>query len=161
MSLRLALPAALALALVAPDFAFAQAPAKTVDPAALDRIRERVRTDPKGVVTRNMNLTEAEAKAFWPAYDKCQADMEPVRKKLNQALLDIANAEANLTDANAKRIANNVLDAEAAEAKARKACADRVFKVLPGAKATRYLQIESKMAALRRFDAALAVPLAE
>ena len=161
MTLRLALPAALALALVATDPAFAQAPAKTVDPAALDRIREKVRSDPKGVVTRNMNLTEAEAKAFWPAYDKCQADMEPVRKKLNEALRDIAGAESNLTDANAKRITTNVLEADAAEAKARKACADRMFKALPGAKAARYLQIESKMAALRRFDAAVAIPLAE
>ena len=159
MKIRHALTVALGFALAGP--VLAQTPAPPNDPAALERIRERVRSDPKGVVTRNLALTDAEAKAFWPAYDKCQAEMEPVRRKLNEALRDIAHAESKLTDANARRIARNVLEADAAEAKARKACAERVFKVLPGLKAARYLQIESKMAALRRFDAALAIPLAE
>ena len=51
--------------------------------------------------------------------------------------------------------------AEADTTRARKSCFDRVAKVLPGKKAARYFQIENKIAALARFDAAAALPLVQ
>ena len=52
-----------------------------------------------------------------------------------------------------------MLEAEAEETRARKSCFERVAKVLPGRKAARYFQIETKMAALARFDVAVTLPL--
>ncbi len=159
---------ACALALVAPAWASAQqaapgtaANASAIDPTVLAKLRERIRADRKAVVAKNLPLTEAEAKAFWPVYDKCRESFDGPQRKLNRAILDYVDAEARLSDANAKRIANEALEAEAEGTKARRACFDRVAKVLPGKKAARYLQIETKIAALEKFDAAVVIPLAD
>ncbi len=66
-----------------------------------------------------------------------------------------------MTDANAKKIAKDLLAADNDEARARKSCFDRAAKVLPGKKAARYLQIENKIRALVHFDAAAAIPLVD
>jgi hypothetical protein len=151
--------AALALSPTVP----AQQPAAGAAPdaAALAKIRDRVRTDRKALVAQNLALGEAEAKAFWPAYDKCQASLNAAHAKVNRAILDYVAAGEKLTDANAKRIMGEALAGEAEEARARKACFEAVSKALPGVKAARYLQIEAKIAALHRWDAAVAIPLAQ
>jgi hypothetical protein len=133
--------------------------ASAVDAAALSKLRDRVRTDRKALVAQNLPLTEAEARAFWPVYEKCRESMESPQRKVNRALLDYVNAEGQMTDANAKRIVGEILAGEVDEADARKACFKKVAKVLPGKKAARYFQIETKIAALFRFDAAVAIPL--
>ena len=60
-----------------------------------------------------------------------------------------------------KRIISEVLAGESQETRARNTCFRDVAKVLPGKKAARYFQIENKILALFRFDAAVAVPLVD
>ena len=151
--------AAVALALATPIAAAAQAPASAPDAAAIQKLRERLRTDRKAVVAEGLALTEAEAKAFWPAYEKCQPGLDAAHRKSNRAILDYVNGESGMTDARATQIVKEMLAAEADEVKARKACYDGAAKVLPGRKAARFLQIENKIRALDRFDAAAAIPL--
>jgi hypothetical protein len=131
------------------------------DPARLAKLRERVRTDRKALVQQNLPLTDAEAKAFWPVYDGCHASIEAAQRKANRAIVDYVGAEGRLTDANAVKIVREALAAENEAAQARRRCFERVAKVLPGRKAARYLQIETKLGALARFDVAATLPLAE
>jgi hypothetical protein len=159
--------AACALALCLPAAALAQAPAADQPlvpggPTAgeLAKLRERIRTDRKAVVAQNLPLSEAEAKAFWPAYEKCRGRLDAAQRKANRAITDYVNSESRLTDASARQIMNEALAAQADEVKARKACFDGVAKVLPARKAARYIQIENKMDALASFDAAMVIPLA-
>ena len=159
------IPTLLAASLVAfalPAFAQSPAPAAGAsDAARIQKLRERIRTDPKGVVRQNLPLTEAEAKAFWPAYDECHVKLDGAQRRGNRAVVDYVNAGDNVTDANAKQIAKDLLEANIDEARALKACFDRVAKVLPGRKAARFLQIENKMRALIHFDTAAAIPLVD
>ena len=144
--------------------ALAQSPAPAAgapDAAKIQKLRERIRSDPKGVVKQNLPLTEAEAKAFWPAYDECHVKLDGAQRRSNRAILDYVNAGDNVTDANAKQIAKDLLDANVDESRALKACYERVAKVLPGKKAARFLQIENKMRALIHFDTAAAIPLVD
>jgi hypothetical protein len=153
---------AVLLAATLPAFAQTPAPAAgAADAARIQKFRERVRADPKAVVAQNLKLTDAEAKAFWPAYDECHVKLEGAQRRGNRAIVDYVNAGDNVTDANAKQIAKDALDADIDEARAMKSCFERVAKVLPGRKATRYLQIEAKMRALIRFDTAAAIPLVD
>jgi hypothetical protein len=131
------------------------------DPARLAALRERIRTDRQALVRQNLPLTDAEAKAFWPVYERCHATIEAAQRKANRAIVDYVGTQDRLTDANAVRLVRDALDAEADAARARRACFDRVAKVLPGRKAARYLQIETKLGALARFDVAATLPLAE
>jgi len=146
----------------------AQSPAPTpaaatsaADPAALAKLRERIRADLKGLVAQNLPLTDAEAKAFWPVYERCRASIEAAQRKGNLAIVDYVGSEGRLTDAHAKQIVQDVLAADADAVRARKTCFERVARVLPGRKAARYLQIENKVAALARYDAAAALPLVQ
>jgi hypothetical protein len=142
-----------------PALAADPAVAAGADAAKIQKLRERIRTDHKGLVKENLPLTEAEAKAFWPVFDKCHDKLDNAQRRANRTILDYVNGESGMTDARATQIVKELLAAEADEVKARKACYDGAAKVLPGKKAARFLQIENKIRALDRFDAAAAIPL--
>jgi hypothetical protein len=38
-------------------------------------VREKIQTDKKLFIAENMNLTESEAKVFWPVYENYQKDL--------------------------------------------------------------------------------------
>ena len=154
--------AALAFAALAADPAFAQAPAPPPErgsPAAVDAIRQAARDDKRGLVAKNLQLTDAEGKKFWPVYDAFQKELDKIVQRQNRAVLDYVNTESSLTDGNAKRIAREVLETDAAEQKLREQHHKRVTAVLPARKAVRYLQIENKLRALARYDMAAQIPL--
>jgi hypothetical protein len=158
-------PVVLVLALVLP---FAASPVLAADPppaatdaAKIQKLRERIRTDHKALVAENLPLTDVEAKAFWPVYAKCHEKLDAANRRSNRAILDYVNGESGMTDARATQIAKDMLAADAEETRARKACYDGAAKVLPGKKAARFLQIENKIRALTRFDAAVAIPLVQ
>jgi len=126
---------------------------------SLDALRVEMRKDKRGLVERNMQLTAAEAAKFWPVYDAYQQELDRVVQRENRALLDYINAENSMTDANAKRIAREFLKAEDEEQALRQKQLRRVLAVLPGRKAARYLQIETKLRTLQRYDVAERIPL--
>ena len=130
----------------------------SVDSAAL---LAKIQADKKGIVERSMNLTPEEAKKFWPLYEKFQRELAAPQREHTRAVLDYVAAEKSLTDANAKRLAQQVLAANVADAKLRESHFNAVSKVLPGIKAARYAQIENKISAVQRFETAKALPLAE
>lgn len=162
----LAATALLAAACSIAPAAFGQQPAPAattsaagIDAATLAKLRERIRTDRKGLVAQNLPLTEAEARAFWPAYERCHASIDAAQRKVNRTVVDYVGSEGQMTDARAKQLVGEALEAEGDLIRARKSCFERVAKVLPGKKAARYFQIENKIAALARFDVAVTLPL--
>jgi Spy/CpxP family protein refolding chaperone len=145
--------------------AAAQAPQSSPAPAAqtgqarVDAVREAARTDKRGLVERNMQLTAEEAKRFWPLYGTYQAELDKIVQRQNRAVLDYVNAESSMTDANAKRIAREVLDADADELKLYDRQYRKLLAVLPARKAVRFIQIENKLRSLRHYDIAERIPL--
>lgn len=119
----------------------------------------KIQSDKKGIVERSMNLTPDEAKKFWPLYAAFQRELETPQREATLAVLDYVAAEATLTDANAKRIAEQILAASLKEAQLRQKHFKQLLKVLPARKAARYIQIENKIQAVARFEAARAIPL--
>jgi hypothetical protein len=149
-------PAAAAPAPAAPGYA-----AERGSPAAIAAFREAVRADKKAVVTRNMDLTEAEAKKFWPVYEAYQKDLDKVTQRQNKAILDYVNQSSSMTDANAKRIARELLDADAEEQRLRERQLKKLYAILPARKAIRYLQIENKIRTLNHYDMGAQIPLVQ
>jgi hypothetical protein len=41
----------------------------------MDILRDKIKADKKLLVADNMQLTDREAKGFWPIYDACQKDL--------------------------------------------------------------------------------------
>ena len=59
-----------------------------------------------------------------------------------------------MTDANAKRIANEMLKADADELRLREKQLRDALRVLPARKAVRYIQLEPRIRTLSRYDVA-------
>jgi len=106
-----------------------------------------------------MQLTEAEAKKFWPIYDAYARDLEAISKRQNRAVLDYVNQESSMTDANAKRLVDELLGADGDELKLRKSIYEKVRGAISVRKAARFLQIENKLRTLQRYDVSSQVPL--
>ena len=70
-------------------------------------------------------------------------------------------AEAEATDANASRLAKELLAADADEQRLRQRYFGKIVKAIPAKKAARYLQIENKIRAIIKYDIAQGVPLVQ
>ena len=121
----------------------------------------KIQADKKGIVAKSMNLTPEEAKKFWPLYEQFQRELAVPQAALTRAMLDFVAAGNTLTDANAKRLAEQVLAATGDEARLRQKHFKQLLKVLPARKAARYMQIENKMLAVVRYETAGAIPLVQ
>ena len=154
----------LARALVLCVAALAAAPAFVQGQSAntnMQILRDKVRADKKLVVAANMDLTDAEGRAFWPIYDAYQKDLQALNDRLAAAVLAYADAynKNTLTDAQATTLADTALSIDQDEVAMRRTYATRLRAVLPGKKVARYLQIENKIRAVIRYELADGIPL--
>src|ERR1700752_3887462 len=77
-----------AAALLVGQTALAQDP--SADNMAI--VLEKVRADKKLLVASNMELTEEEAKGFWPVYEGYQKDLEAINDRIQKAIKSYAAA---------------------------------------------------------------------
>jgi Spy/CpxP family protein refolding chaperone len=147
--------------------AFAAAVAASPGAVAQDRIgdatdmqalRAAVKADKRAYVASVLNLTDAEAKKFWPIYDDYQRTLDRANRERNLVIVDIVGTD-KLTDAYAKYLLKDMLEADEAEIRARRKLQNKLVKALPAKKAARYLQLESKIRAAQAYDIAVAIPL--
>lgn len=124
-------------------------------------LRDKIKADKKLVVATNMDLTESEAKGFWPIYEQYQKDLQKINRRIVSVLEGYADDYRNksLTDEKAKKLINEALAIEQAEADLKSAYMPKLSKVLPVRKVARYLQIENKIRAIVKYDIASGVPL--
>jgi hypothetical protein len=126
-------------------------------------LADKVKADKKLVVAANMQLTEEEAKGFWPVYDSYQKDLAGINKRLGGAIKNYADAynKGPVSDETAKKLLNQALAVEEAELKLKRSYVPKLEKVLPGMKVARYIQIENKIRAIIRYELAAQIPLVE
>jgi lipase chaperone LimK len=125
-------------------------------------LREKLQGDKKVLIAANMNLTEAEAKAFWPIYEAYQKDLYKLNDQIATTIVAYAkeyNANS-LTDAKARQLLDQSIAIDEAETRLKKSYVPKLAKVLPGRKVARYMQLENKVRALVRYEIAGEVPLA-
>ena len=127
----------------------------------LEIVHEKLKADKKLIVSKYMELTESEAKKFWPVYEDYQKDMQKIDHRLVNLLQSYAADYRNnsVTDEKAKKLLDDWIAIEQDEAKRRGAFAPKVLQAVPPKKAARYLQIENEYRILMRYDLAVTVPL--
>ena len=151
-----------AAALVLMLFGFAPLRAAQDKPADnMQILRDKIKADKKLLVASNMELTESEAKGFWPIYDEYQKELQKINQRMAKVLESYAddNRRKSLTDDKAKKLIDEAVSVEQAEANIKSTFAPKLSKVLPVKKVVRYLQIENKIRAVVRYDIAQGVPL--
>jgi len=126
-------------------------------------LRDKIKADKKLVVATNMELTESEAKGFWPIYDQYQKDLQKINRRIANLLESYAAdfRGKSLTDDKAKKLIEEAVAIEQAEANLKSTYAPKLSQVLPVKKVARYLQIESKIRAVVKYDLVQGVPLVQ
>ena len=147
----------LATALVVP--AMAQNAATT----NMEILRQKIKADKRLVVAQNLNLTDAEGAKFWPVYEAYQKDLQQIDERLATAILAYADAynKGPVTNETAKKLLDEYLAIDDAEAKLKSATTPKILAALSAVKAARYVQIENKIRAAVRYELATAIPLVE
>jgi hypothetical protein len=129
----------------------------------MEILKEKIKADKKLVVASNMNLSDAEAKNFWPLYDSYQKELEQINQRLLTMLKGYADAfnagKGEISDDQAKKLLAEALAVEESEVKLRQSYAAKLGKVLSATKVARYLQIENKIRAIVKFELAAQIPL--
>ncbi len=80
----------------------------------MEILKQKVEADKKLLVAGNMNLTQTEAKAFWPIYDEYQNELQEINKSKLDVILRYADAynQGAVSDATAKELLSEYLDIE-------------------------------------------------
>ena len=137
------------------------APLVAQDNSNMEILRQKVKADKKLLVAANMDLSDAEGKAFWPVYDAYQADLKKLNDRTAKAIVDYADAynKGPVPNETAKKLLAETLDIDAAEVKMKQSYVPKLEAVLPEAKVARYMQIENKIRAAIRYELAANIPL--
>jgi hypothetical protein len=143
--------------------ALAAAPVQAgeAEEASLEILRDTLRTNKKALVDVNLALSDAEAKAFWPVYDRYQADLGAVQQRLVRLIEEYSANFGKMTDAEAEKLTENYLAIERDRAKVREAFLEPISATLPGRKLMRFYQIENKIDAVLRYELARTIPVVE
>ena len=140
-------------------------PAQSQDKPAnnMEILREKLKADKKLLVATNMELTESEAKNFWPVYDDCQKELQKINQRMVKLLNDYAaDYKTNsVSDEKAKKLTDEYVSLQQAEANLTTSFVPKLNKALPVKKVARYLQIENKIRAVIKYDLAATVPLVQ
>ncbi len=124
-------------------------------------LMEKIKADKKLIVAQNMKLTEAEAKAFWPLYEKYQNELFLLRVRTLKLINDYAAVYDEMTNPIAKKLLNESMRIEELRLKLMKTYLPQFRKALPDTKVARYYQIENKINAALYDELAEKIPLIE
>ena len=125
----------------------------------MDVLREKLRADKKAVVAEVLQLTEGEAKVFWPVYNAYQSDMVTHYDQLLKLLDTYASSYETMTDAQATSLLQQYLGLEREHVALLTSYLPRFQKVLPPKKVAKLYQVENKARALVNYELARGIPL--
>jgi len=150
-----------ALAVAAAITVFVVFPAVSQDKPAdnMQILRDKIKADKKLLVAANMELTDAEAKAFWPVYEKYQDELFLLRGRTVKLIKDYTDAYEKMSNDKAKALLDELMKIDSLGLKLRQAYLPKFRQVLPEVKVVRYYQIENKINAALNYELATNIPL--
>jgi hypothetical protein len=152
----------IALVLVMALIGFAGYAAAQDKPADnMDLVKEKIRTDKKLFIATNLQLTESEAKDFWPVYDAYQAQLGKLGDREIKLINEFAANYETMSDDVAKNLLDDSLSIDSDHLKLRQSYLSKFRGVLPDKKVARYYQLESKIDAVLEYEMARRIPLVQ
>jgi hypothetical protein len=124
-------------------------------------VLEKIRADKKLLVAENMQLTDAEAKAFWPVYNRYQDELFLLRARTAKLIVDYAEAFEKMSNETARNLLDEYMVIESLGVALRQVYLPEFRKVLPDVKVARYYQVENKIKAVLTYELARQIPLAK
>jgi hypothetical protein len=136
-----------------------QAGTQAQDSATLQAGFEAVRAKQRLLISGSLPLTEAEGAAFWPRFDKYQAELQRLDARASAVISEFLAGQSSLTAARAEAITDEQLQVEEDYLKALRAHARVLKGILPAQKLAKYVQLQRKLDVSVRYDLAQKIPL--
>jgi hypothetical protein len=124
----------------------------------MEALKGALKADKKAFIEQYMQLTQAEAKEFWPYYNSYQFDLQKINDRLIKLIDDYAKNYKNLSDQDATKMVDEYLSIERDQLKLKELYFRTLRKTLPVKKVARFLQLENKIRALVQYELAARVP---
>ncbi len=125
----------------------------------MELVRDKARADKRQFVADNLELTEAEARAFWPVYERYQRDLQAINTRIASLIRDYGKNSETMSNELADRLITEAVQVEVERTKLAESYLPSFQKALPGKKLARYYQLETKIRAVFNFDLATEIPL--
>ena len=106
-----------------------------------------------------MQLSESEAKDFWPVYDAYQKELGNLGDREIKLIEKFAANFETMSDDVAKSLLDDSLAIDSSHQKLRQSYLEKFRGTLPDTKVALYYQIESKIDAILEFEMARRIPL--
>jgi hypothetical protein len=117
--------------------------------------------DAKTLIAENLKLTEPQARAFWPVYERYEAQRAKIDDRLDTVLQDYKLSCEQLCDEKAGQLLNEWMGARHDLEELRQSYIAEFGRVIPATKVLRLYQLESLRDAVIRVDRFKKVPLAK
>jgi len=115
----------------------------------------------KKIIATNIDMTDKEAQAFWPIYEKYTSSMTFVNDQKFKLISEYRDAylKKNLSEATALKLLEEFLKIERSKLNFKKLYIPRFQKVLPPKKVVRFYQVENKLDATINYELSREIPL--
>ena len=120
---------------------------------------EKIRADKKLLIAENMQLTETEAKAFWPIYHQYKDELFLISARTIALVAEYAENYAKMTEDTARNLIDEYMAIESLGQALRQTFLPRLRQALPDVKVFRYYQLENKINVALMYEFAANIPL--
>jgi hypothetical protein len=124
-------------------------------------LRANVRADKVEVVSREMQLSDQEAKAFWPIYNKYDADLTKLNDQRVALLREYADNYNNLTNDQVQSLARRSFDLQKQRLDLREDYFKKISRALSPKTAARFAQVEDRIDMLLNLQLEGSVPMVQ
>jgi Spy/CpxP family protein refolding chaperone len=131
-------------------------------PENVQIMRDVQQKDAKTLIAENLKLTDSQAAAFWPVYDRYDAERSKIENRIDAVIQDYKlTCERSPCDPKAGQLLNEWMSARHDLEALRQSYIAQFGSVLPPTKVLRLYQIEGLREAVISVDRFKAVPLAK
>ena len=107
--------------------------------------RANMRADRTALITTGMNFSDKEGAAFWPIYQQYEYERYRLDDRRAAVIKQYTQKYPKLTDAEAKAMADQMLDCESRLAELKKKYYKKFNKALPALTVTKFFQMERRI----------------
>ena len=108
-------------------------------------VRANMQADRTALVTAGMNFNDKDGAAFWPIYQQYEYERSRVDDLRAAVIKQYTQKYPNLTDAEAKAMADQMLNCESRLAELKKKYYKKFNKVLPALTVTKFFQLDRRI----------------
>jgi len=121
-------------------------------------VRANMQADRTTLITAGMNFNDKDGAAFWPIYQQYEYERSRLDDRRAAVIKQYTQKYPTLTDAEAKAMADQILDCESRLAELKKKYYKKFNKVLPALTVTKFFQLDRRIDLLMDMQVEAALP---